>query len=220
MKITKYIHSCLVIEKGLDRIMFDPGLFTFVEGLVKPNQFQNIQAIIMTHSHPDHIDEASLKQIMKNNPNAVVLGDAEVVGKLNEKNINAEVFEGGQLAISGFVLEAFDAPHEPLLADELPQNTAYLVDGSILHPGDSLSKNLYGLKNTPILALPTMAPWTTELQVFDFARQMSPQFIIPIHDGFAKSFFLESRYHNFQKYFSQNNIQFQWMNKPGDYFEA
>ncbi|MGI8786239.1 MAG: hypothetical protein ACR2HG_00575 [Pyrinomonadaceae bacterium] len=46
MKITKYIHSCLVIEKGLDRILFDPGLFSFVEGAVKPNQFQNIQAIL------------------------------------------------------------------------------------------------------------------------------------------------------------------------------
>jgi L-ascorbate metabolism protein UlaG (beta-lactamase superfamily) len=200
--------------------MFDPGLFTFVEGLIKPSQFKNIQAIVLTHCHPDHIDEESLKQVIKNNPNTVVLANTEIVGKLAEKSIQAEIFESGQLVISSFVLEAFDAPHEPLLADELPQNTAYLVDGNILHPGDSLSKNLYGLKNTAILALPMMAPWATELQVYHFARQMSPQYVIPIHDGFAKNFFLESRYHNFQKYFTQNNIQFQWMNKAGDFFEV
>lgn len=199
--------------------MFDPGLFTFVEGLVKPGQFKDIRAIILTHYHPDHIDEESLKQIIENNPDAVVLANTEISAKLAEKNIQAEVFESGQTVIAGFVLEAFDAPHEPILADELPQNTAYLVDGNILHPGDSLSKNLYGLKNTPVLALPLMAPWATELQIYDFAVHMSPQHIIPIHDGFARDFFLESRYHNFQKYFSQNNIKFQWMNKAGNYFE-
>lgn len=42
MKITKYIHSCLVIEKGTDRLLFDPGLFTFTVGLVKQSQFENI----------------------------------------------------------------------------------------------------------------------------------------------------------------------------------
>lgn len=199
--------------------MFDPGLFTFVEGAVKPNQFQNIQAIILTHYHPDHIDEESLKQIVKNNPNALVLANAEIVGKLAENDIQAEVFESGQNVVSSFVIEAFDAPHEPILADRLPQNTAYLIDGNVLHPGDSLSKNLYGLKSTPIIALPIMAPWTTELQVFEFARRMSPQHVVPIHDGYVKDFFLESRYQNFQKYFSQNNIEFQWMNKAGDFFE-
>jgi L-ascorbate metabolism protein UlaG (beta-lactamase superfamily) len=220
MKITKYIHSCLVVEKGSDRIMFDPGRFSFVEKLVKPSLFQNIRAILLTHFHPDHLDEESLKQIVKNNPNAVILGNTEIVAKLAENGIVAEVFESGQIVVSSFVLEAFDAPHEPLLADELPRNTAYLVDGNILHPGDSLSKNLFGLKNTSILALPMMAPWTTELQVYDFARQMSPQYIVPIHDGFVKDFFLEMRYHNFQKYFAQIDIQFQWMNKPGAYLEV
>lgn len=200
--------------------MFDPGKFTFAENLVAASQFQNIQAVLLTHYHPDHIDTEALKKIIENNPNSVVLGNSEIVGKLAEKDIKAEVFESGQLVISSFVLEAFDAPHEPLLADRIPRNTAYLIDGNILHPGDSLSKNLYGLTNTPILALPMMAPWATELQIYDFARQMSPQFIIPIHDGFAKDFFLEMRYANFQKYFAQNDIQFQWMNKAGDFFEA
>lgn len=89
MRITKYIHSCLVIEKGLDRILFDPGLFSFVEGKVKPSQFQNILAIVLTHCHPDHIDDESLKEIIKNNPNTAVLANSEIVRKLAEKNIAA-----------------------------------------------------------------------------------------------------------------------------------
>lgn len=68
MKITKYIHSCLVIEKGLDRILFDPGLFSFAENQVKPSQFQNLNAVVLTHYHPDHIDEESLKTIIIKQP--------------------------------------------------------------------------------------------------------------------------------------------------------
>ena len=219
MKITKYIHSCLVIEKGSDRILFDPGLFTFAEGLVKPSQFENIQAIIITHKHPDHIDADSLKQILDNNKTAVVLANSDIAKMLSEKGIAAEVFETGERSVAGFTIEALEAPHEAILADELPQNTAYVIEKTILHPGDSYSSALYERKGTPVLCLPTMAPWTTELRTFEFAVEMSPQHVVPIHDGYSKDFFLESRYQNFKKNFDAKNINFQWMSSPGDFFE-
>ena len=34
MRISKYIHACLLVEKGADKILFDPGKFSFIEGLV------------------------------------------------------------------------------------------------------------------------------------------------------------------------------------------
>jgi L-ascorbate metabolism protein UlaG (beta-lactamase superfamily) len=219
MKITKYIHSCLQIEKDSDRILFDPGLFTFAEGLVKPSQFQNIQAIIITHKHPDHIDGDSLKQILDENETAIVLANSDIAKTLAEKDIEAEIFETGERAVGGFVLEASDAPHEAILADELPQNTAYIIDRKILHPGDSYSKNLFARKGAPVLCLPIMAPWATEIATYDFAVEMSPELVVPIHDGYAKGFFLESRYQNFKKYFDEKNIKFQWMSSAGDYVE-
>ena len=220
MKITKYIHSCLLIEKDADKILFDPGLFSFVEGAVKPSQFENLTAIILTHCHPDHIDDESLKEIIGNNPNAVVLANAEIVGKLAGKSIAVEIFETGTHTVASFELEAFDAPHEKLLADELPQNTAYVIDDLIVHPGDSLSENLYAKKGTKILCLPLMAPWETEMQTFEFAKKMSPQIVVPIHDGYAKEFFVESRYQTFQKFLKRENIEFQWMSKAGDFVEV
>lgn len=219
MKITKYIHSCLVVEKGAHKILFDPGLFSFVEGLVKPSQFQDVRAIILTHNHPDHIDADSLKEIIVRNPNATVLANSEIVKKLAEKDISAEVFETGERSVANFVLKAFDAPHEKILADQIPQNTAYTIDDQTLHPGDSLSKNLYELRGTPILCLPTMAPWETELQTYEFARELSPVYVVPVHDGYAKDFFLKSRYENFKKFLEKHGIQFQWMSQPGDSFE-
>ena len=220
MKITKYIHSCLLLEKDDDKILFDPGLFSFAEGKVKPNQFENLTAIILTHCHPDHIDDESLAQIIENNPDAVVLANGEIQSKLAEKKIKVEKFETGTRKAGSFNLEAFDAPHEKLLADEIPQNTAYVVDDIFVHPGDSLAESIFKRKGTKILALPLMAPWETELQTFDFAKKMSPQQVVPIHDGYAKDFFLESRYQTFMKFLKREKIQFNWMNKPGDFLEV
>lgn len=220
MKITKYIHSCLQIEKGADRILFDPGLFTFAEGAVRPSQFQNIRAVIVTHKHPDHIDADSLKEILDGNESAIVLANSDNARMLAEHEIEAEVFEQGERSVGSFRLEALDAPHEAILADELPQNTAYIIDGKVLHPGDSYNKNLFARKGTPVLCLPTMAPWATEIRTYDFAVGMAPEHVVPIHDGYAKGFFLESRYQNYKKYFDEKNIRFAWMSGPGDYLEV
>jgi L-ascorbate metabolism protein UlaG (beta-lactamase superfamily) len=216
MKITKYIHSCILLENDHEKILFDPGKFSFAEGLVKPEQFQNIHAVILTHYHPDHIDEDALKTIIRNNPGVEVLVGSEMHGKLAEKDIDTRVFETGTLSISGFTITAMDAPHEKLLADSVPQNTAYVVNDIFLHPGDSLSENLYARKGIEILALPMMAPWATELQIFDFAVRMAPETVVPIHDGFVKDFFLRSRYENFDKFLAKQNIEFRAMAKAGD----
>lgn len=219
MKITKYIHACLLIEKNQSKLLFDPGLFSFVEGKVKPSQFENLDGIILTHCHPDHIDDESLKKIIENNSHAVVLANQEIARKLGEKQIAVEVFEDGARSVGDFSIEAFDAPHEKLLADEIPQNTAYVIDGKLVHPGDSFAESVFQKAGAKVLALPMMAPWGTELQIFDFAVKMRPQFVLPIHDGYVKDFFLESRYKTMQKFLKRENIEFQWMSAPGDYFE-
>lgn len=45
---------------------------------------------------------------------------------------------------------------------------------SLLEPGRLVSESLFVKEKTPVLALPIMAPWTTELGVAEFARRMSP----------------------------------------------
>jgi L-ascorbate metabolism protein UlaG (beta-lactamase superfamily) len=216
MKITKYLHSCLLLKNGGEKILFDPGKFSFAEGLVKPKQFQDLRAIILTHYHPDHIDEDSLETIIKNNPGVEVLVNSEIHAKLAEKDIDTRIFEHGTISFSGFTIKAIDAPHEKILADTIPQNTAYVVNDIFLHPGDSLSENLYPRKGIKTLALPIMAPWATELQIYDFAVKMAPETVLPIHDGFAKDFFLQSRHQNFAKFLGEQNIKFAALAKPGD----
>jgi L-ascorbate metabolism protein UlaG (beta-lactamase superfamily) len=220
MRITKYIHSCLLVEKGLDKILFDPGKFSFVEGRVKPAQFHHLSAIVLTHEHPDHVDDDALKKILENNPAAVVLANKEIQARLARAAIACKIFETGSCSINSFRLAALHAPHAPILDAAPPQNIAYLIDKTLLHPGDSFAASLEAEKDTPVLALPLMAPWSTELEVAEFARRMSPRQIIPIHDGYVRDFFLRQRYENFQKHFSQHGIEFRWLSKPGDSIEV
>ena len=219
MRVSKYIHSCLLVEKGGDRILFDPGKFSFVEGLIRPEQFENLTAVLLTHQHPDHMDHDSLKTILERNPAARVITNAEIRSRLDSEGITSELFEEGTLDVGTFRLRAVAAEHAKLLDSEAPQNTAYVVDDALLHPGDSFDRSLDEFRGVAALALPLMAPWTTELEVGEFARRMAPRRVIPIHDGYAKEFFLKQRYEHFEKYLSKHGIEFLRMEKPGDAVE-
>ncbi len=61
-----------------------------------------------------------------------------------------------------------------------------------------------------------MALWLTELTVAEFAERMTPQMVVPIHDGYVKDFFIKQRYDNYTQHFSKQGVTFQPMSKPGD----
>lgn len=208
MKVSKFIHSCLLLEKGADKILFDPGAFSFKEGLVDPHDFQGLSAVVLTHYHPDHVDEAGLRTIVENNPSAPLLANSQIAERLSESGFMVEEFSDGAREVGEFTLAAFDAKHANVLNSEPPENTAYIVDGTLLIPGDSYDESLERRAGIPVIALPVMAPWTTELQTAEIAVKMGPKKIIPIHDGYAKDFFLKMRYENFQKYFEKYGIEF------------
>lgn len=42
MKISKFLHSCLLVEKDGGKLLFDPGKFSLVEGLVRTEEFRDI----------------------------------------------------------------------------------------------------------------------------------------------------------------------------------
>lgn len=215
MRIEKYIHSCLLVEDGGTRILMDPGKFSFLEGGAKPEQFRDLAAIVFTHEHPDHMDDASLKTIVANNPGAPVIANSAIRDRLAEKDIAVEVHESGSRTVGSIELRAIVAPHANLLNAVPPRNVGYVVNGRLLHPGDSFDEALDVCKGIEILALPVMAPWNTELQVAAFATRLAPKVAIPIHDGYAKDFFLKMRYENYRKYFAEHGIEFVGLDGAG-----
>ena len=46
MKITKFIHSCLIVEIDDKKIIIDPGNYTYEEGVFKLDEFDRLDYLI------------------------------------------------------------------------------------------------------------------------------------------------------------------------------
>jgi L-ascorbate metabolism protein UlaG (beta-lactamase superfamily) len=219
VKISKYIHSCLLFEHEGEKLLFDPGSFSFREDGVKPEQFGDVATVVLTHGHPDHLDVESLRKILDKS-GATVLTNGEVAETLRKKGVSAVVHEEGMRQAGSFTLRAIPAKHEPILAEELPKNTAFLVNERVLNPGDSFDPALLEWKGVELLLFPAMAPFLTELAAYDFVKRMQPRQAAPIHDGYAKEFFLKSRYETYDSYLKKLGIVFHALAQPGASIEV
>lgn len=216
-RIYKYIHSCFLIEKNGGRILIDPGGLTFVEKKVKPGDFSNISAILISHNHFDHYDANAIKIVLRNNPKCKIFTNQSTVETLEKEGIRAEVFADGMLEIQGFSVKAINAPHEPLPIP-IPDNTAFLVDDLFLHTGDSLSRALLEHK-AKVLALPISAPWLTMPQALEFVLEYKPEYVLPAHDGYIKDFFNDWQYSVWEQLLAEKNIKFHKLDSPGKWME-
>ena len=218
MRITKYIHSCVLLEKNGDRLLFDPGHFTFVEGLVSPERFRDVDTIVITHDHPDHLDPDALRRILELS-GARVVTNGEVAADLAKQGIDATTVEDGELTAGAFTLRAVPARHEAILSATLPRSAAFLVDGRVLNTSDSFDVSLWPLAGTEILIVPVMAPFLTERTAATFIRSMRPRHVIPVHDGYARDFFRPQRYAAFESFLTDADITFHRLMDPGDSVE-
>ena len=193
MRIEKYVHSCLLLSGDGQKIVFDPGKFSFIDGRVDPAIFHDVQAIVLTHAHPDHLDPVALARIVQAS-GASIHANAEVRDKLHSHGLAVKLVNALEFRIGPFRLLPLAVQHAPILADKLPQSTAFVVNDRLLIPGDSFDDTLQRFKGIEALALPVMAPFLTELDAFRFACALAPRQVLPVHDGYARDDFLSQRY--------------------------
>jgi L-ascorbate metabolism protein UlaG (beta-lactamase superfamily) len=63
MKITKFGQCCLLIEVAGKRVLTDPGVFSTTQ-----NDLTNLDLILITHEHGDHLHSESLQAILEKKP--------------------------------------------------------------------------------------------------------------------------------------------------------
>ncbi|MEO5832201.1 MAG: MBL fold metallo-hydrolase [Nakamurella sp.] len=175
MKLTKYGHSCLLVEQGSDRILVDPG--TFSQGW---ENLTGLTAVLITHAHPDHVDTAKLPVLLALNSDVQLFADPGSVGALAEAGVHATSVEAGDTLDLATPIQVYGETHAVIHRDipTIP-NRGYLVDGRLYLPGDSLQVPAQAVE---ILALPVAAPWMAVKEAVDFLRAVDPTTVIPIHE--------------------------------------
>lgn len=214
MRIEKFVHSCLRLSLDGQRLLFDPGKFSFVDGRVDPRDLSDVDFILFTHGHPDHLDCEALRTIVGDGAPRI-FGGEKVAAMLRSQGFTvSEVAEEG-LDLGAFTVRALPVRHEPILAEEIPTVLAFLVNDRFLNPGDSFDERLHRYSGIEGLALPVMAPFLTEIGAFDFAKAMHPRHVIPVHDGYARDWFLTQRYDTYEPYFDKAGMTFHRLEHAG-----
>jgi L-ascorbate metabolism protein UlaG (beta-lactamase superfamily) len=176
MRLTKYGHSCLLVEEGTARMLLDPGTlsggFEALEGLT---------AVLVTHQHADHLDRERLRGLLDRNPGVRVVGDEGSAEALAEAGAEVEVVhDGDELDVGGVGVQVAGRRHAVIHPDiPVIPNVGYLVGGRLFHPGDAFT-----VPGRPIevLAVPAGAPWLKVSEPIDYLRRVRPKVAVPVHE--------------------------------------
>ncbi|AVM01399.1 MBL fold metallo-hydrolase [Gordonia iterans] len=184
MLVTSYGHSCVLVELAGSRILFDPGNLS--SGF---EETTGLDAILITHQHPDHADVAKLPALVAANPDAVRYADPSTATILNDDGSAGQwsvLAPGRRFALGAVTVRGTGGRHAVIHPDiPVVDNTAYILDApdrpaAFLHPGDSL---YIPFEKIDVLALPAAAPWMKLSESVDYLRGAGPRAAFPIHQG-------------------------------------
>lgn len=179
MKITKFGHCCLLIEVGALRILTDPGNYNATPAV------EDVDVILITHEHQDHLHIDTLREILVRNPQAKVISHRGVGKILDQANIvYTAITDGEEMLIKDISIESYGNEHACIHRD-LPkvQNTGFFINKTFFYPGDAFHNPG---KDIHILALPVAGPWMKLAEAIEYAKLIKPKIVLPVHDGMLR----------------------------------
>ncbi len=179
MQITRFGHAALLVEIADTRILVDPGVFSADEVF----ELEGLDVIVVTHQHPDHVDQDRVPLLLERNPSATLLCDPETASVLTVGEW-IENADGLETVVKDVTVRGVGATHAEILPS-IPRvaNVGVLLvaegEQTLFHPGDTYE---YVPAGVDVLALPLSAPWAKASETVDFARRVAPSVLFPIHD--------------------------------------
>jgi L-ascorbate metabolism protein UlaG (beta-lactamase superfamily) len=182
MKLTKYTHACVRLEKDGGVLVLDPGTFSETA-----EALDGAHAVLITHEHADHIDVPAVAAALAGN-DALELFAPEGVAQNVRREAPAAanrvhaVEPGTAFDAAGFGIRSFGGQHA-LIHPQIPvvANIGYLVDENVYHPGDSFI--IPDGISVRTLLVPVHAPWNKVSEVVDFVIGVRAERAYNIHDG-------------------------------------
>jgi L-ascorbate metabolism protein UlaG (beta-lactamase superfamily) len=134
MRLIKYTHACVRLERNGNVLVIDPGIWA------EPEALNGAHGVLVTHEHFDHVDPDGLRAAVDANPALHVWTNADVAKQLADlgEAVTA-VGSGEEFEAAGFTVRTCGDRHAITFAG-LPDaaNLGFVLDG-IYHPGDAFA---------------------------------------------------------------------------------
>lgn len=173
MKITKFVHSCILVEHNGTSILFDPGIFSWQSGVIDIAQLPNLDAVVVSHKHPDHMGEPFVRALIEKYPEVQWFAPSDAHEDLKTWGAHTVTNQSvGDLVV-------VEQDHAPVAPVGVPvRNLITHWHDVITHPGDTHDFDA----PKDILLLPIQAPWGTTVRAFELVQELRPKYVLPIHD--------------------------------------
>jgi L-ascorbate metabolism protein UlaG (beta-lactamase superfamily) len=167
---------------GVGSIVIDPGVYSD-----SSDALATATAVLLTHSHHDHLDKKALLLALAQNPEMQVWADSTSHGDLMKAGANLTQLN---LATPGLTVRVGDfnalfggGKHAKVLhLIPVGVNVTYLIEAdnvTVYHPGDSFD---LPAKTPDVLLAPVSGPWLKLAEVADFVTTIRAKKVIPMHD--------------------------------------
>jgi len=181
MRITSFGHACLLVETADQRILIDPG--TFSPGF---QDLTELDAVLVTHQHADHLDVDRLPALLDANPEARLLVEPQAAEQLVAADLAAQHLVAGEPTHVGAVEVTAVGQRHALINEFIPRidNLGVVLrsegEPTFFHPGDAYDAEP---GEVDVLALPLSAPWAASRDTLAFVRRIAPRVAVPVHDA-------------------------------------
>jgi L-ascorbate metabolism protein UlaG (beta-lactamase superfamily) len=172
VRLTKFAHACVRLEKDGKVLLVDPGTFS------EDAAFERADAILVTHEHPDHLDVSRISAL-----DAPVYTNAGVAAQLGDLGDRVTVVADGQsFDAAGFSVRAYGKDHAVILPElGVPcENVGYLIEDAVYHPGDSFTQPDRSVHTNLV---PISGPWFSLPPAIEYARTVKAEQTVGIHDA-------------------------------------
>jgi L-ascorbate metabolism protein UlaG (beta-lactamase superfamily) len=199
MKLTKFVHSCVLVEHENKAVLFDPGIFSWNSGLINVASMPMLDAVVVSHKHPDHCAEPFVRELATVFPDAQWFAPSDTHDDLkNWGVVRVSNQSQGDFEIS----EGEHAPVEPFSNQVMNLVTHWA--SVITQPGDSHNFS----ESKEVLLLPVQAPWGTTVRAVNLALELKPKYVLPIHDWMWRDEWREMSYDRLEDALNGTDITF------------